>query len=159
MFLVVLYSHTVRRVQPHAAFAVLGLFNRWESGASLIVHCFLMHSGCGALLFSPGPLQTHSFAVGFMTVLVSFLLQAFLELTPKHPFSDLTDYTWLHVFKGDIQPIWDDAKNLNGGLFKIISRTQERTKRLWFRMVLCLIGQEFPYCDLVVCLLCLPLCI
>ena len=40
----------------------------------------------------------------FMTVLVSFLLQAFQELTPKHPLSDLPDQTSLHVFKGDIQP-------------------------------------------------------
>jgi len=76
-------------------------------------------------------------------------IEAFWELFPKHRFSDLTDRTSLHVFKDDIQPIWEDAKNLNGGHFKITARTQERTESLWLEVVLNLIGQHFPYRDFV----------
>ena len=91
-----------------------------------------------ALLCTPALLPQHIF-------------QAFWELFAKHRFSDMPDRTSIHVFKDDIQPLWEDPKNLCGGHFKLIAKSQHTTESAWLDVVLNLIGEQFPHRDLVVC--------
>ena len=83
-----------------------------------------------ALLCTPALLPQHIF-------------QAFWELFAKHRFSDMPDRTSIHVFKDDIQPLWEDPKNLCGGHFKLIAKSQHTTESAWLDVVLNLIGEQF----------------
>mmetsp|Transcript_72501 Transcript_72501/g.121762 ORF Transcript_72501/g.121762 Transcript_72501/m.121762 type:complete len:428 (+) Transcript_72501:37-1320(+) len=76
-------------------------------------------------------------------------IEAFWELFAKHRFSDMPDRTSIHVFKDDIQPLWEDPKNLCGGHFKLIAKSQHTTESAWLDVVLNLIGEQFPHRDLV----------
>ena len=69
----------------------------------------------------------------------------------NHHFDDLPDKTSLHVFKDDIQPMWEDPKNISGGHFKLTTRMQETTEKLWLEVVSNFLKDQFPHRDLLVC--------
>eukprot|EP00670_Eutreptiella_braarudii_P005560 CAMPEP_0174285478 /NCGR_PEP_ID=MMETSP0809-20121228/8892_1 /TAXON_ID=73025 ORGANISM="Eutreptiella gymnastica-like, Strain CCMP1594" /NCGR_SAMPLE_ID=MMETSP0809 /ASSEMBLY_ACC=CAM_ASM_000658 /LENGTH=474 /DNA_ID=CAMNT_0015381273 /DNA_START=39 /DNA_END=1463 /DNA_ORIENTATION=+ len=76
-------------------------------------------------------------------------IEAFWRLMAKHKFSELRDRSCLHVFKDDIRPLWEDPKNHCGGHFKLTASNQNTTETMWLEVVLNLLGQQFPYRDLV----------
>ena len=84
------------------------------------------------------------------------MLQAFWDLLPNHSVSELPDKTCLHVFKDDIQPLWEDPKNLCGGHFKITAKTQPHSESMWLDVVMNLLGEQFPHRELVVCCCAVP---
>lgn len=49
----------------------------------------------------------------------------------------------LQLFRGDVRPMWEDEENRMGGSF-LIRLPKNQTKSLWERMVLNLIGEQFP---------------
>ena len=53
-----------------------------------------------------------------------------------------TDY---HLFKEGITPLWEDAKNKEGGKWMIRIKKQ-CTNRLWETLMLCVIGEQFGVC-------------
>lgn len=76
-------------------------------------------------------------------------IQDFWELFKIHPVGDIPDKTYLHVFKNDITPLWEDPKNLVGGHFKLTARTQQQSETLWMSVVLNLLGEQFPNGELL----------
>eukprot|EP00670_Eutreptiella_braarudii_P011186 CAMPEP_0174322686 /NCGR_PEP_ID=MMETSP0810-20121108/11192_1 /TAXON_ID=73025 ORGANISM="Eutreptiella gymnastica-like, Strain CCMP1594" /NCGR_SAMPLE_ID=MMETSP0810 /ASSEMBLY_ACC=CAM_ASM_000659 /LENGTH=394 /DNA_ID=CAMNT_0015434635 /DNA_START=39 /DNA_END=1220 /DNA_ORIENTATION=+ len=76
-------------------------------------------------------------------------MEAFWDLLPNHSVSELPDKTCLHVFKDDIQPLWEDPKNLCGGHFKITAKTQPHSESMWLDVVMNLLGEQFPHRELV----------
>jgi len=76
-------------------------------------------------------------------------IEAFWELMANHHFDDLPDKTSLHVFKDDIQPMWEDPKNISGGHFKLTTRMQETTEKLWLEVVSNFLKDQFPHRDLL----------
>ena len=112
-----------------------------DSGMSRAAH-LPQKTQSDSLSLCPGP---HVPFAGLCTI------QAFWRLMAKHKFSELRDRSCLHVFKDDIRPLWEDPKNHCGGHFKLTASNQNTTETMWLEVVLNLLGQQFPYRDLVVC--------
>jgi len=76
-------------------------------------------------------------------------VQVFWDQFRARPVSELPDKTYLHVFKNDIKPLWEDPSNYCGGHFKLTARSQAQSEKMWMVVLLNMLGEQFPFTDFV----------
>lgn len=76
-------------------------------------------------------------------------IQVFWERFQAQPVSQLPDKTYLHVFKDNIKPLWEDPANFCGGHFKLTAKSQSQSENMWVTVLLNMLGEQFPGSELV----------
>ena len=71
-------------------------------------------------------------------------VDSFVQHYAQHPIRDLPDKTCLHLFRQNIQPLWEDPKNFPGGHFKLTAQSLIGVENMWDTVVSDFVREALP---------------